>query len=232
MTFALSVAEFDFKGEALKRRLMECVDAQKNHFFETAERFYQKNRRSETDYRQLCESIIQAADQVLSADNWDDSLFLRSTLKPLKKIREQALELQKILGQSDNAMVPGKIDVNESSVQLYVSLYQANGHDLNQWAAQLASLSSYMVGRPIYQNESEAIQNIRSKISQLSESYVVVIVPKQKMIQDHQAKTRKDRLGNALISLLPDAMTQHKIIEFVHNEKHYHFNGKDLMLLT
>src|SRR3990167_1083131 len=163
MTFTLaSSARFDLKNEELKRHLIQCVDEEKKHFVQVAEEFYRLGRRTDDDYRKLCQAVINAIDQVLLANEWDTSLFLRNTLKPLRNIRDQAFELQKRLGEK---IETGYVEpmLAENITKLYISLYQTNGHDLKQWALQLGSLSSNMIGRPIYQHEEDVIKIIRTK---------------------------------------------------------------------
>lgn len=230
MTLQLSTANFDLKKEALKQRLIDCVGDEKKQFLQMADQFYQLKRRSEIDYRRLCEAIIASADHVLMADDWDSSLFLRNTLKSLKKIREQALQLREHLGGSAEAKYTPPT-LSEGVVKLYISLYQSNGHDLKLWASQLASISSHMIGRPVYESEEEAIKAIRRKLSQTSEAYAVVSVDKSKIVGADQLRPRKDRLGNTLINLLPGAITDASILEFVHAGKRYYFCDQRLVLL-
>ncbi len=229
MTFPLSTAHVDLKNEELKRRLMECVNEEKNSFLPLAEKFYQTRKRSDTDYHQLCTAIIAAVDHVLNAGEWDSSLFLRSTLKPLKEIREHAL---KLLENLSGAQTPAKYTsptLSENFVKLYISLYQAAGHDLNLWAAQLASISSYTIGRPVYESEENVVQSIRRKLSQVSEAYIVVSVDKSKILGVDNFRPRKDRFGNTLVSLLPNAVCSEDILEFVHLEKRYYFSHGNLL---
>lgn len=89
---------------------------------------------------------------MLYADNWDESLFLRDTLKPIRKIYyEEALVLREKLGGDESTKkLITLLELPENKVKLYVSLYQSNGHDYKQWEAQLTSLESYMIGQPVY----------------------------------------------------------------------------------
>ena len=88
-----------------------------------------------------------------------------------------------------------------------------------------------MIGRPIYEAEAEVIQAIRRKLSQLSEAYIVVSVDKSKIVGEEQWRPRKDRLGNKLISLLPGAVTDANILEFVHLGNRYCFRDQRLQLI-
>lgn len=219
----------DIKNEELKRRLIDCVDIEKDKFMEVAENFYRSSPRTEHGHLELCEAIINAVDHVMSAGQWDDSLFLRSTIKPLQAIRENALKLKDDLTGNLKIKQSAEPSVKEACVKLYVSLYQANGHDMKQWASQLSSLSSYMVGRPVYQNEEDVVKAVRLKSSQTSEGYVVVAIDKSKIISRDFSRPRKDRLGNMLVNLVPGSVNSENIIEFVHLGKRYYFQKDQLV---
>ena len=222
----------DVKNEQLKQLLIQCVDEEKSKFIKMADDFYNVDRRSDKNYLDLCNAIIDAADGVLNAGDWETSLFLRNTIKPLKKIREQALKLRQELdgdAQHQNLVTP---QVGENCIKLYVSLYQANGHDMKRWADQLSSLSSYMTGRPVYQNKQDVIKAIRLKLAQTSEAYVVVSVDKSKIIDNDYGKPRKDRLDSTLMNLVPGAISSDNIIEFVHQNKNYYFYNQQFLLKT
>lgn len=220
----------DLKYEELKRRLIECINQESGKFLLAAENFNELGRREEKDYLALCNAIIAAVDHVLEGGNWDESLFLRNTIKPLKEIRDHAIELRQHFDDVEgvkNSVIP---EAGENCVKLYVSLYQANGHDMKKWANQLSSLGSYMIGRPVYRKEEDVIQVVRKKLSQTSEAYVIVAVDKSKIISEEYAKPRKDKLGNELVNLVPDAIDDQNILEFVHQGKRYYFSDHQLVL--
>ncbi len=220
----------DVRNEELKRRLIGCVNEQTRKFLLVTEQFNALDRREEHDYLKLCNEIIQAIDDVLAAGNWDASLFLRNTIRPLKKIREQALELRQSFDAVEGAQELHTPKAGEDCATLYVSLYQADGHDMKKWADQLSSLGSYMVGRPVYRKEEDAILAVRKKLSQTSEAYVAVAVDKSKIISSESVKPRKDKSGSELVNLVPDAIDRQNILEFVHQNKRYYFCDNRLRL--
>lgn len=221
----------DLKNEELKRRLIECVNEQNDKFMSVAEGFNELDRREELHYLELCDAIIAAVDHVLAGGDWDDSLFLRNTIKPLKKIRDHAVELRQSFDTVNGVkkMVPP--EAGENCVKLYVSLYQANGHDMKKWADQLSSLGRYMIGRPIYQKEHHVVQAVRKKLSQTSEAYVVAAVDQSKIISAEHSKLRTDKLGNELVTLAPDAISASNILEFVHQSKRYCYCDHRLVVM-
>lgn len=229
MTFKFASTGFDLKTEALKNHLIECVKSEKETFVQLADEFYRQARRSDADYKALCAAIIAASNQLLKANDWDSSLFLRNTLNPIKKIRDYALELQAELEGSNPRADIVSTPLSNDQVKLYVSLYQANGHDLKAWALQLASIANHLIGRPVYESEESVISAIRPKLSQVSEAYAIVFVEKSKIIGEDQMRPRKDRFDNRIINLLPNALTGENVREFVHLQKRYYFKNLQLI---
>ncbi len=222
---------FDLKNQVLKRRLLETINAEKSQFSQYAEVFYAKNYRSDDDLKQLCEKIVYTVDRVLSAEEWEASLFLRSVIRPLKKIHAQAIALLKSIDQRGeiSQFTPRLL---ENGTTIYVSLYQSNGHDIRRWEQILTNISTHMVGRPIYQSQQDVEKIIRIKLLQTSEAYAVVNIDPKKIISLEGRRPLKDRLGSQLISLLPGAVQSSNILEFVHLGKNYHFHEDQLILKT
>ena len=217
-------ARAQFKNDDLKRRLLECVNNEKSNFLNLAEDFYGQQQRSEESYLQFCKAVIATIDNVLTAGDWEDSLFLRNTVKPLKKIREEALELlQQISGDTSNVKNSEIPTLSEDTVALYISIFQNNGHNLPQWELQLQSITSHLLGRPVYQNEEDMQKAIRLKLAQTSEAYIVVAVKRSAIQSELYQPQRLDRNGNPLVTLTDSAVSPENILEFVHQGKRYHF---------
>lgn len=229
-SFTFSVQK-DVKNERLKQLMVECIEKEKGHFTQLANDFYNRGDRNERHYLDLCNAIISAADGVLNASDWESSLFLRNTIKPLKSIRDHAVELREALGGDDLAAAThSTAPLAENCVRLYVSLYQSNGHDIKKWANQLDSIVRHMTGRPVYQDEEAVRKMVRAKCAQTSEAYVVVAVNQSKIISNANGKRRKDRFESVLIDLLPGALMRENILEFVHQNKRYYFHEGQLLL--
>ncbi len=218
------------RGEDLKRRLIECLEKEKDKFVTIAQAFYQKQR-SDASALALTKDIIETVDRVLAAGDWDDSLFLRSTIKPLKQIREEAMAVRDELIardiKEDDIQEP---ELADDVIKLYVSLYQADGHDLKKWAAQLSSITSYMVGRPIYNKEQDIQSVMRQKLSQTSEAYAVIGIEAKKIITNEFSRGREDRWGHELVNVESGAVTPDNVVEFVHAGRRYHFRKQQLIL--
>lgn len=220
------------KNDELKRHLLACVDAEKVDLSQVAEKFYAQHTTDTSEQKALdiseqktfCQAVIDSVDRVLEAGDWDSSLFLRNTAKPLKKLREQA---EQLLKQIDHTQAPEAAyrqkALADDDVRLYISLFQANGGDLKQWALQLRSIRSHLLGRPVYENEEDVQKIVRQKTNRLSEAYVAVVVKKTAVLSEPFRAPRLDRNGNTLVTLKDGAVSVDNIVEFVHGGKQYQF---------
>jgi len=211
----------------LKQQLIECLEQETIEFKEIAERFYQQEHHSEADYLALTDAIINAADRVLNADHWEDSLFLRNALKPIKQLRERALLVKKeaTMTLSEPSVTLRPLADNEQLI--YISLFQSQGHDLRKWAMQLSTLSHHVLSRPVYEKEEDILAVIRKKLIQVSEAFGTVAVKKKEIQPVVLQSERVDRLGNALLTLKDKAVKTENIFEFVHQQQRYFFvNGQ------
>lgn len=217
----------NLKNDELKRRLFECANVEHGNFLKIAETFYHQERHNDNDYIEFCKTVIATVDRVLAIGNWEDSLFLRNTVKPLKQIREQA---HSILEQVTGKAEPPHCELpkfSDDKTLLYISLFQNDGLNLHRWELQLRSIESYLIGRPVYAKEEDVQKEIRMKITQTSEAYVIVGVDKAAIQKEPYQSPRIDRNGNPLVALAVGAVTSEKILEFVHQGKRYRFiDGK------
>lgn len=219
-----ATARNKIQGDDLKRLLIDCAKNEKVNFVKIADAFYKQNYRNKSHYIEFCKEVIKAIDKVLSAGDWNDSLFLRNTVKPLRELREEAAL---ILAQATRAVDqhPDQVtqQVAEDSVQVFISMFQSDGHNLQKWAMQLRSITKYLIGRPVYANEADVQKVIRMKLQQASEAYIVVAIKKAAIRQDPFEPERFDRYGNKLLMLTPGAVEVSNILRFVHYGKVYRF---------
>ncbi len=223
-------ARVNVKSDALKHQLLECIASEKADFSEVANLFYQKGQRTREDYLAFTKEIVRAIDKVLKAGDWDDSLFLRNTVKPLKKIRDEAVALQKhakmVAGETEITLR----DLEEDETLVYISVFQSEGHNIKKWELQLSSLQSHLLGRPVYEQEEDVQKVIRQKLIQTSEAYVIVAIKKEGIQDFAYQAARVDRHGNTLLTLKEKAVKPENIFKFAHQGKRYYFVKNKLVL--
>lgn len=209
------------QSEDLKRALLDCVEQQKANILQYAECFYAKTSRCEQDYLQLCQQIVTELDKLFAMQDWDQSLFIRNSIKPLVALHAQAKQVlvEFNLQQAQTELQP---TLAEGMQVVYVSLFQTQGHNLARWELILRAITKYVLGRPVYARLEDLQKMLRHKITKVNEAYAVVAV-KQNLI--NSSNTLKDQYGSALLCLSDQAILTENIIEFVHEEKSYRYRN-------
>lgn len=211
------------KAVAVRRQLLADIEQENALFVEKLQEFSKDQTRAKEDYINLAKSVIASVDNILGRADYEESLFLRNAIRPLKRIREQAAELLVECDkqqQSEGYAVPM---LQKDMVPVYIHLFQSQGHDLDSWAQLLRSLGRYVLGRPIYKQEEDVKSAIRAKMSNEQEGYVIVAVPAPLLEASNNASPRRDRFGNPLVTLPAGVIDTQHILEFVHGKKRYHF---------
>lgn len=214
----------DFKSQELRKKLLDCLNRENTQFSAIANQLIEKGHHSDADKIQLLQAIIETVDRVLAAGDWESSLFLKNTAKPLKAIKAEAeTELADRQGRTTQKHI--KIaPLSEDEQEVYVSLFQSDGYNKGKWAVQLRALSRYVVGRPIYQHEADIQKRIRLRAASENEAYVIVAVKKKDVLSDpFQTNVLKDQYDHPLVQLKETAVQNGRIISFVHNKVRYHF---------
>ena len=150
-------------------------------------------------------------------------------VKPLHELQQQALVTQTQLLREQGVQAPEDYVLKEDEVKVYISLYQAEGHDMKKWELQLRSIESYTTGRPVYKNEDDVRKTIRQKVVQTSEAYAIAVVAKSKILANEFTAKKLDRSGHELLVIEALAIKPKDVIEFVHLNKRYHFYKQMLL---
>ncbi len=213
-----------------RHRLSQRVNEEQEKFLALAQAFYDSSQRTEKEALELTEAIITTIDNIIAAGDWEDSLFLRSNIKPLRQLKEEVLQTRKTLLEQQGMMEIQPYQVTEDEVKVYISLYQADGDNLPGWEAQLASIDCYMAGRPVYKSEADIKKAIRQKLLQTSEAYAVVVIKQSQLIENRFEAVKTDRYGHELVTLEAGIVDADKVIEFVHLGRLYHYRKNRLVL--
>lgn len=206
-----------------RKQLLGCLHAEKQNIIDAIEKFYSQNTRHETAALQALEQMIQAFDRVLNAGDWESSLFLRNTVRPLRNMRAEAWELRERLMGREQPMIVDAPQLAAGMIRVYIAIFQYKAQNAKAWEAQLRSLPQYILGRPIYREESAVQQAIRAKLIQTSDAYVCVGIEEKAIQSGEFHPTQVDKQGNTLLQLAPGAVKSENILEFVYQDKQYLF---------
>lgn len=213
----------DIKSQDLKKKLLECLDRESRQFSEIARSYFNKEQLSVEDKTGLLRAVIETVNHVMSAGDWDSSLFLRNTLKPLMQIKGEAeLELNKLTAKAEENVVAMQ-GVGVDEMEVYISLFQSDGYNIGKWAMQLRSLERYIVGRPVYKTEEDMGKRLKLRAAAAAnEAYVAVIVKKTD-VNPEGPSPLKDQFGHPLVTLKEVALKNGRILAFVHQDVRYRY---------
>lgn len=174
--------------------------------------------------------LIDLLDGLLSACDWESSLFLKNASKRFIALRAEAERLLQEATGANAAQHTVKEITKAGHRKIFISVYQTEGNNLQKWFATMKSLAEYSISRPVYAEEAHVQALIRSKADPEREGYVVLFVKEDDIIQLPPSRVATDRLGNELLSLKVGAVKRENIIEFVHAQQHYEMDEMGLRL--
>lgn len=189
------------------------------------------------EQRKTARELLQAIDDTIETGPWDKSVFLGAIGKKLKEIRfnfkNRLLfldpgfeEAEEHLVTSDNSAPATPIAQPlpaEGQMEAFVSLYSADGSNIQKWEKILLALDKQIVTRPVYSTEKEVKTLIRSKPNRKNDAYAIFFLDKQDIISPRDGKAPLDRLGNPLLILKDTALKLSNITCFCHESGIYSF---------
>lgn len=170
--------------------------------------------------------IIKALDDAILQGPWEYNLLFKGVGKGLRDMRENFI---REMGLEEHFAAEKKEHVAEAqasdSMEIYVSLYQAEGSNLHKWQIVVNSLAGYNVNRPIYQNEDDIQKAIRNKSFRQNDAYVAVKIRKEDIMPLITDKPPTDRNGYPLLTLREGAIKTENITRFSHMNGEYDFRN-------
>lgn len=174
--------------------------------------------------------LIKILKNLLTEGDWEASLLLKSAHKKIDTLYERAESLLNEFSQGPIAQTEEDIRKEKQGyIRVFVSLYQSDYNNLNKWQMTLNSIAEYSVSRPIYRNEEDVQEIIRSKQT-FNEAYAAVFIKESDIIPPYAGKNAVDKFGHELLTVRQGAIITENISEFVHLGRHYLFRNGRLLL--
>ncbi len=175
--------------------------------------------------------LIKILDELLASGDWRASLFLRNTSKRFEELRKQAQDLSQRMSGTAALNSSDVVAIEKTGYcQVFVSLYQAEGSNLQKWHHLLKTLTEYSISRPVYRDESYIQKMMRAKENIQREAYVSVWIKPGDIIELPGARVAMDRLGQEMLTLKAGAIKPENIIAFAHCQKLYDVCEQGLVL--
>lgn len=172
------------------------------------------------------EAILKALNDAIEQGPWEHSNFLRVVGKNLIEIRDSFLTQ---LGASSQAQLKAeshlanRIALRSGQQEIFVSLYSADGTNIQSWERIVANLPRQMISRPIYADEEDVKAIIKTKENKQNEAYVAIYINQSDILPLHPEKAAVDKLGKTLLALKDKTLNLDNISRFVHLSGIYKF---------
>jgi intracellular multiplication protein IcmQ len=190
-----------------------------------------KDRLSDTQN----EAILKALNEAIDNGPWDKSNFLKVIGKNLTEIREDFLNQ---MGASSKAQLKAdshlanRIALRSGQQEVYVSLYSADGTNMQSWERIVANLPRQMISRPIYAAEEDIKEVLKIKENKPNEAYVAIYINQSDILPLSPDKVALDKLGKSLLSLKDKTLILDNISRFVHISGVYSYSQGRLTITS
>lgn len=165
------------------------------------------------------ETMLNAMDEAIKNGPWSKSRFLRAIGKNLNEIRENFVSKAHAMSsnqtQKETALVNSLV-LRSGQQEVFISLYSADGNNIQSWERIIINLPKQMISRPIYTQEEHVKALLKTKENKLNEAYVAVSINKTDVIPLPPDKAIVDKLGNSLLSLKDNSLDLEHVSRFVH----------------
>lgn len=174
--------------------------------------------------KQQADAILKALDDAIGQASWDESNFLKVIGKGLREIRD---EFAAQLGAETQKQADERTHLDDERVKrgdqqkVYVALYSFDGSNIQTWERIVVNLPRQMISRPIYVNEEDVQNIIKTKENKMNEAYAIVYINQSDILQVSTDKLPLDKLGKPLLVLKDNALKLENMAGFVHQTGTY-----------
>lgn len=169
----------------------------------------------------LTHQLLQIIDDLLQADDWESSPFLKQLLRPTKELKEQLLQfLSENEGLVDSGSWSPRVCM-PGYREVYLLMFQSDGESLNAWEDQLTDISSILASRAMYPTRDSIERVLRLRGGQDSDAYAALHIPSDFIMSLDEPN--QDKWGQEILTLKSDNITSKCIAYFVHLSVTYDF---------
>lgn len=176
------------------------------------------------------EAILKSLNDAIEKGPWDKSNFLRVIGKNLVELRDRfvsrigSINQAKLKGESHLA---NRVALRSGQQEIFISLYSADGSNIQSWERIVANLPTQVISRPIYADEEDVKSVIKTKENKANEAYVSIYINQVDLLSVSVDKAAVDKLGKRLLTLKDKSINVDNISRFVHSSGVYrYYNGR------
>lgn len=180
---------------------------------------------------QQAKRTLQALDEALLAGPWNETSFVVIVGKKLKLLRDDLAAKITRFEENETSTpeyVAHRAHLSASHKLVYVSLYSIEGINISSWERIIANLQRQIVSRPIYVQEEDVQNIIKTKDKKINEAYVSLYVDQADVLEVNAEKIPLDKLGKPMMVLKDKAINLQNIEFFYHITGKYRYNRGQL----
>jgi len=173
------------------------------------------------------DAILKALDSAIEQGPWEESNFLRVIGKNLREIRDNFTNQLSSPGHEKSKVadhLANRMALRSGQQEIFIALYSSDGSNIVSWERILGNLPKQMISRPIYANEKDVQDIIKTKENKINEAYVSIYVSPTAILPMSVDKTPLDKLGKALLSIKDKSLSLENINLFVHQSGNYKYS--------
>lgn len=186
------------------------------------------------DEEKLRVELLKTLDAAINEGQWEGSLFFQAAGKKLRDLRDS---IKKELNVDIENQPITKAVVEQAKqfsglIDVYVSLYSAEGNNINKWEIILSNISRQAISRPIYKKEKDIREMISAKENSTTDAYIIAYVSENTITKSLTGKPLLDRYGHELLVLKENAIRTENIAKFIHKSGEYGYEKGRLVRLA
>jgi Dot/Icm secretion system protein IcmQ len=169
--------------------------------------------------------LFSVLDDLLTPAKWEGSTLLQAALQQLRKAydRLRASEQEfSVIEAAKLAREAAEVAKRANMTQVFISLYQADGFNMQKWAALLNAIAeSSLSSRPVYRLEPDVCTTIRMKEQKQNEGYAAIYVSPNAILPVASGQAALDKQGHELVFIKEGALRPENMIYFCHISGRY-----------
>lgn len=165
------------------------------------------------------QAILAALNKAIDEGPWSESNFLKAIGKNLVGMRDKFLAQvnAKTPEQSkEDTQAATRMALRSGQKLIFVSLYSADGSNMQSWEKIIINLPRQIISRPVYEFEENLQAALKTKENKTNEAYVAIYVNPQDILPLSADRASLDKLGTKLLSLKDKVLHVDNIVRFVH----------------
>lgn len=177
--------------------------------------------------------LIKILDTAIAEGKWDGGLFFQAAGKKLRDLRDRIKSETNIdVAQPITQTTVNTVMKYSGLIDVYVSLYCAEGNNIQRWETVLSSISRQAITRPIYKKEKDVRDVISAKELKINDAYIIAYVTENSITKTLSGKPLVDRFGHELLVLKENSIVVDNIAKFIHSSGEYTYEKGKLLKLN